>query len=286
MLNEYLLYLKSLNRSENTIKSYQHDLLQFADMIGKSWNQVEKADIYLCLQKLEKKGVSPASKARKITALQMFFSYLVEVGYITSNPTSNIQKPKIPLKQKKIIADDEVKLILSAALKDNMHGFRNMTMIYFMLSTGLRRNELVNVKIDDIDMETSSVIVKEGKGNKQRIVYFNDTAKSLLTEYISAHRIKFNTCNSEYLFVSERSEKLGLCTVNEIVNKAFEEAGVNEKGYTVHSLRKYFATTAYKISKDLTAVQELLGHSSPTTTMRYVGVEELTKRRVATALNF
>ena len=278
-----------LGRSENTIKNYISDVNQFAKMEHIDSVDTSREEIEHYLSSLCETGRSEATRSRKITAIQMFYSFLHKSGYIEEDPSAGIAKPKIPKKVVKVMDDEEVKDVLSAAEneKKNKDYFRNMTLIYLLFSTGLRRNELVNVKLDDVSIKDNSLLVREGKGSKQRVVYFNDTMKALLSEYIAGHRPMLKYADkSEYLFPSNCHEKLGLSTVNMIVNKVFTDAGVKDKGYTGHSTRKVFASKVYDATKDIVTVQQLLGHTNPQTTMRYVMVAEERKKNAAQLVNF
>lgn len=279
-----------LGRSENTIISYKCDLLCFARDVGVTSIDISKSCAEKYISKLTEQGTAESTRARKITALQMFYKYLYEEEYIGENPMQKLVKPKIPQKKILVMTGEEVKQVLDTLHNRNKNGkdyFRNLTLIYVFLSTGIRRNELINIHLDDVNLAENSLLVREGKGNKQRIVYFNDTTKALLSEYMASHRklLKYAE-DSDYLFVSNCSEKLSKATVNIIVNKLYEEAGVKDKGYTVHSLRKAFATTVYGLTKDIVTVQNLLGHASPQTTMRYVLANEETKKQAVQLVNF
>lgn len=277
-----------LGRSENTIKNYKCDLCLFAQMMNLEEVETSKQQAEKFIAKLAEKGASATTRARRITALQMFYKYLYDNDFIGENPMTNLVKPKIPQKKVKVMSDEEVEKLLKV-LKNRKYEsvtyFRNLTIIWLFCSTGLRRNELVNIRLDDVNLENRSILVREGKGNKQRIVYYNDTVQALLSEYIASHRKLMSKAeNSDYLFVSQKSEKIEVSCINRMVNKLYDEAGID--GYVVHSLRKVFATKIYNETHDIIVTQNLLGHSSPQTTMRYVGINEEMKQKAAQLVNF
>lgn len=288
-------YLKDVkNRSDKTIIAYSHDLREFFSVMGftDGMNEITLQDVErLYIKKLVDKGNSPSSRARKISSIKAFYKWAVSNGIVANNPIENIGMPKIPKKEPKVMDVQEVKEVIESAKKDDgresaLESFRNLSILSLMFNTGIRREEVTNIKLSDLNIKDGSLII-HGKGNKERIVYFNDSTKAILSEYICSHRNNFKTAKiSEYLFVSKRSEKICTAAINKIVNKYFESAGVKEKGYTAHSTRKVFATNVYRNTRDITVVQKLLGHSNPQTTMRYAMVGEDLKKQAAMTVNF
>lgn len=291
---EFLSYLENVkNRSEKTVLAYQSDLAEFERCVNKeNLCEIKKQDIEnKYISYLVEKGNSASSRARKLSALRSFFDWAKIQGYIVENPVESVEMPKIPHKEVKVMTNEEVKKVIECAFKDksresDLERFRNIALLSLMFSTGVRRAELTNIKLSHLDLNESALLVN-GKGNKQRVVYFNDTTKAILSEYVASHRNNFATAKtSEYLFVTKRAKKMEVSTVNKLVNKYFEMAGVKEKGYTVHSTRKVFATNIYRNTNDLITTQALLGHSNPQTTLRYVGASEAIKRKAAMTISF
>lgn len=280
-----------LGRSENTIKCYRAEVEKFAEFYGTDCiESVSKSDAESYAIWMAKSGLLPATRCRKISALKVFFAWAYENELIAENSFRSLAKPKIPQKKVLAMSVDEVHEVLEVAKSRNQNHkdyFRNLTLFLVMVSTGMRRNEVVNVRIDDISLVESRIFVAEGKGNKQRVVYFNQEAKACLSEWIVSHRNLYETSKeSEYLFVTQKSGKMDVATVNRIVNGLYEEANLKQKGYVGHSTRKTFATTVYDNTHDIAVVQSLLGHSSPQTTMRYIGINESNKKMAAQTLKF
>lgn len=282
-------YLFSLNRSENTIHGYELDICQFFELMDvgelSEVNEQTAEDYSVILAGM---GLSPASRCRKLSALGQFYDYMMKSGTAANNPFEGVMKPKIPQKEAKPIPDDDIRRIIQWADETGRYGkvnHRNRVIIRLLFATGIRRNELTNIKLQNIDMGNGSILI-DGKGNKQRVVYFGEKMAKILNGYINHCRNEFQSAKgSEYLFVSEKSGKLSDEMVNSILNRAYNELGIKDKGYVVHSTRKSFATSVYANSKDIVAVQKLLGHSNPQTTMRYVGVDEESKKRAALTIN-
>ncbi len=279
-----------LGRSDNTIKSYRMDIMKFSEGTGcEDVESVTKKDAEAYFSELAK-STSASTRCRKISAIQMLYGWLVNEEIVRDDPVRNLAKPKIPQRKVKAMNQEEVHKVLAVAKGRNVRSqdyFRNLTIINLMFATGLRRNELVNIQLEDVNISENSLLVRVGKGNKQRVVYYNDTTKALLSEWIASHRKLYSYAEeSEYLFVTRKAPQMCVKSVNDIVNGLFQEAGEKDKGYTAHSTRKAFATTVYDVTKDIVTVQNLLGHSSPQTTMHYVMVAEETKKKAAQLVNF
>lgn len=293
LIQEFTNYLRNVkNCSELTISAYSSDLVQFCAIMydEKSFVDITRKEIELLyIADLVKKNVSAASRARKLSSLKAFYKWAKTNGYVVENPVESMESPKIPYKEPKVMSKEEVQNVMFYARNDNSceeNLFRDSAILATLFNTGLRRAEIVNLKLSDVDLKNSSLLVN-GKGSKQRTVYFNTNVQAILSEYIYSHRKLFCTAkNSEYLFISKKSGKLNVSTINLIVDRNLKKANLKDKGYTAHSTRKSFATAAYEASGDIFAVQRLLGHSNPNVTQRYVMSNELIKKNTAQAVNF
>ena len=290
-INEFATYLKNVrNLSDATIAAYSSDLREFCAVMGftdciKEITLHNVETVYIA--NLVASGNCAASRSRKLSSVRMFYKWAVKNGIVQNNPVAEIEMPKIEKKTVKAMSFNEVEQVLDEAKKDSReNSFRDLAILSLMFSTGIRRAELTEIKLSDLNLEESLIVI-HGKGNKDRLAYFNDTTRAVLSEYINVHRKFYCTSEkSSYLFVSDKGEKLCLSTVNRIVNRYLESAGIKDKGFTAHSTRKAFATAVYDNTGDIFAVQQLLGHSSPSTTQRYVGVAESRKRMAAMTVNF
>ena len=290
-INEFATYLKNVrNLSGATIAAYSSDLREFCTVMGftdcvKEITLHDVETVYIA--NLVASGNCAASRSRKLSSVRMFYKWAVKNGIVQNNPVAEIEMPKIEKKTVKAMSFNEVEQVLDEAKKDSReNSFRDLAILSLMFSTGIRRAELTEIKLSDLNLEESLIVI-HGKGNKDRLAYFNDTTRAIMSEYINVHRKFYKTHEkSDYLFVSERGSKLCLSTVNRIVNRYLELAGIKNKGFTVHSTRKAFATAVYENTGDIFAVQQLLGHSSPATTQRYVGIAESRKRMAAMTVNF
>lgn len=293
MINGFVSSLIADEKSKRTVEAYKADLSAFAgymkDYIQKSVNALKYSDMRLWVNHLEGCGLSASTRARKIATIRSFFKWMQKMEYIEKNPTEGLESPKLPKKQPKVISTADSKKMLSVARNansDHITCFRDYAIVSMFLTTGVRREELANIKMSDVDMESGTILI-HGKGNKERFVYINDMLRPIISEYLAVYRGKFKTAEtSEYLFVSTRNANISLNGINKIVNDLMERSGIKEDGVSAHVLRKRFATTVFDNTGDIATVSKLLGHSSPSTTMRYVSICEDTMRKAANVVNF
>lgn len=293
-ITEFLSSLSADGKSKCTIAAYSSDLNDFSEYfnsyIKKEINDIKYSDLRLWANNLEDRNLSPQSRARKISTLRSFFKYLSKMDYISGkNPADALELPKLPKKQPQVISTKDAKCMLDCAKYDNFDSdinFRNYTIVAMFLFTGIRREELTNITIDDVSMGNRTILI-HGKGNKERTVYINDTLYDIIKKYLDKGRKEIKSANnSDYLFPSRKSEKLDVRSINRIVNHVMEEADIKKSGISAHVLRKRFATSVFSKTHDIATTSLLLGHSSPTVTMRYVAIDEKTMRHAAETVNF
>lgn len=289
-INGFINSLLADGKSPCTVSAYKGDLSGFEKFVASmSLTMVKYADLREWADGLSADGLSAATRARKISAVKSFFRYCFKMGLTATNPADGLECPKIERKQPKVISSSDASNVLQSVCNGhsgNVTWFRDYAILSTFLYTGIRREELTNIKLTDVDLDRRSILI-HGKGSKQRYVYINDNLLAVLSEYTEGHRRLFKTAaRSEYFFPSTMSVKLSLKTVNNIVNKAFEQAGIKENGVSAHILRKRFATSVFQATADIATTSKLLGHSSPTVTMRYVVIDENTMRAAANTVNF
>lgn len=287
---DFLEALKADGKSKCTIEAYRGDLKAFCEYFKEhDINYIRYADLREWANKMETKGLSASSRARKISSVKSFFKYLNKMEIVERNPADGLETPKIEKKQPVVISNDDASELLLHAKNDGgseMFYFRDYAIVATFLFTGIRREELTNITLSDVDLKNDTILI-HGKGNKQRKVYINDTLHAVLSEYIKVYRKRISKAKvSRFLFPSCCSEKVSVKTVNNIVNKFFESAGIKQDGISAHILRKRFATSAFNATHDIATVSKMLGHSSPTVTMRYVAMDEDSMRNVANCVNF
>lgn len=288
MIDSFIESMIADGKSKCTVSAYTSDLKEFAEYNQKPVQEIKPIDLRQWMNHLEDAGLSASSRARKISCVKSFFSYLCEMEYIESDPAAKLKTPKQPKKQPKVISSMDARRLLDGIMDtgSNKLWFRDYAIIATFLFTGIRREELTNITLDDVDMESGTILI-HGKGDKERKVFINENLRPVLSEYMLSYRNKIKTfADSKYLFPSSKSEKMSVRAVSDIVDKAMENAGIKEKRVGAHILRKWFATTAFSGTGDIATVSKLLGHSSPTVTMRYVQIGEDTMRRAAASVGF
>lgn len=293
IIQEFAAYLRNVkNRSELTISAYRADLDQFCRILGvEDFSEVTRRDVESrYISALVKDGLSPASRARKLSSLKAFFKWAKANEIVECNPVELIEPPKLPHKEPRAMSVQEVEDVMAAVRSDAVTEpimFRDITIIQLLFGTGIRRAELANIKLEDIDLEDGAILITAAKGAKQRRVYYGNTTGAVLSEFLVSHRKLMKKAeSSDYLLVSREDEKMSLAQINNVVRKHFEAAGLGDKGYTVHTARRTFASISYASTGDVLAVSRCLGHENVQTTLHYVASNEELKRRAACSVNF
>ena len=265
--------------SQNTLDAYSNDLNQFREFVADSLNSEDQevwrlVDINLLnayISELrDNRKYRDTTTARKVAAVRSFFGYLSANGFISEDPTENLGSPRVGRSVPKFISEEDVKkLLATAADTGTPEGKRDASILELLYATGLRVSELVALNVQDIDFE-EGFIRTWGKGSKERIVYLYPDALSNLREYIGGARVELlgQKRGETALYLNQRGERLTRQWVWNILKTAAKAAGVDPK-ITPHTLRHSFATHLLQNGASLRHVQELLGHSSISTTQVY-----------------
>lgn len=300
-VNSFLDYSATiLNKSPNSIREYNYDLKMFlrfikirfnltaetdfskikiSDISIKTIRKIQLSDIhaFLSYMAIELKSKS-ATRARKASTIRVFFNYLSQkANLITINPAQNLETPKSDKRLPKYLNLEESKKLLKVSSdEDNRNYQRDYAITTLFLNCGLRLSELVGINIQDIDFSEAKLSVI-GKGNKERTIYLNRACLKALSDYLFIRPqvgVKADKLNSDKaLFLSERKERISRRTVQYIVNKELQKAGLDSRKFSVHKLRHTAATLMYQYGNvDIRALQELLGHESISTTEIYTHV--------------
>lgn len=270
------------NYSEHTTNGYLKDLYEFLEYINnkgiKKFNNVTYQDLRLYINYLFNQGYSNKTISRLVSSLRSFFKYLKKEELIDNNPCTLISNPKLDKKLPKYLNFEETERLLNAFNIDTIEGIRDSLILEILYSTGIRVSELVNIKCSDISLSNKTIIVN-GKGSKQRIVYFGEKCLKKLELYMKKSYNELNVNNAEYLLLSKTGKKLNDRTVREIIDRASSIAGIKMK-ISPHVLRHTFATHMLSDGADLRTVQELLGHENLSTTQIYTHLTNEEIRRV------
>ena len=279
LIMEFLRYLLiDKGYSNNTIESYKRDLEKFLEFNkDKNINTINNEDLKEYIKYLKEENLNEKSIARNISSLKSFYKFLVISKYINNNPSDALFLPKLKKSLPSILTEDEVFKLLDIKLTDNF-SYRNKAMLELMYASGLRVSELINLKLQDIDLR-GDVIRTFGKGSKERVIPIGDYAKEYLEKYIYEYRgSMLKKVNNEYLFLNNHGMQMTRQGFFKIIKKIAKEKGIN-KELSPHTLRHSFASHLLKYGADLRTIQELLGHSDISTTQIYTHItnEELKK---------
>jgi integrase/recombinase XerD len=259
--------------ADNTIQSYSRDLIRFLgylDTKGVSPVNATRKDITGYIESLEG-ALSLRSITRGISALKMFFRFLINSGKITESPARLLESIKLPRRLPGVLSGAEVDLLLEQPVSSDNMGLRDKAMLELLYATGLRVSELTGLKLANINLEAGYVRTI-GKGSKERMVPMGDKAKQALKAYIyDARAALLGGRNSNTLFISSRKKQMSRQGFWKIIVKYGIMAGITKR-ITPHSLRHSFASHLLEGGADLRSVQVMLGHADISTTQIYTHV--------------
>jgi site-specific recombinase XerD len=273
-ISEYLDYLFSVRFvSAQTLRAYCNDLDRFVTWCqthNVDMEQADARDVRLFIGELGTKGLAAVSVNRSLSSIRGYFRYLIRFSYRSDNPTASLRNLKTPKPLPGFLWEAEMAQFADLPNTANiLWPERDKALILTMYSAGLRISELVFLSMQNCDPDLSSARIT-GKGNKERFVFFSDEAKDALTAYLPsrAEKIKKPT---DALFISSKGKPISVPGVRWIIAQYAAQYGI-EKNVHPHSLRHSFATHLVNAGCDVRVVQELLGHSSISTTARYAHI--------------
>jgi integrase/recombinase XerC len=278
---DYLLLEKKYSRL--TIIAYKKDLNEFSNFITlefdtNSIEAVNYSQIRSWIVSLVEKGISNRSINRKVSALNSYYKFLLKIESIQANPLSKHKALKTSKKIQVPFSEAEISTVLDElSFEDSFEGVRDKLIIELFYSTGIRRIELVDLKLKDIDFSNKNLKVL-GKRNKERFVPLLELVLQSLNTYLEYRNTLENIVDSDALFLTKNGVKIYETLVYRIINEYFSLASSKVKK-SPHILRHSFATHLLNQGADLNAVKELLGHSSLAATQVYThnSIAELKK---------
>ena len=224
-------------------------------------------------------GISPAARARKLSALKSFYKYLtVRTKQLTDNPVADLEYPKLRKSLPKYLTLEQSAALLKAVSGQNQA--RDYAILMLFLNCGIRRSELVGLNLTDVYEDRIRVI---GKGNKERFVYFGTACRKAIDAYLPERKKKVLTDNRA-LFGSRDNNRISVSAVHRLVKKAFLQAGLDATQFSAHKLRHTAATMMLSGGVDVKTVQEVLGHENLNTTQIYTHIES-TELKIAAEAN-
>lgn len=294
MLNYIDNFLKNIsllkNYSEHTVEAYQRDIRQFigfielkSDITEAGLDHFSKQIIREFLYALSTAGLSRKTIGRKLASLKSFGRFLVQEKILEKNPAGEIKTPKTEKKEPVFLSGAEITQTLSIPVGDDMLSLRNRAIIEMFYGTGIRLSELFSLDVDGIDYHEGVVRII-GKGKKERVIPVGRKAAEAVREYLPARKSTLSDnglISVTALFINQRGGRLSRRSIQTSVTKYLKMASEKEH-LSPHVLRHSFATHMLDNGADLRAVQEMLGHSSLSTTQIYT---HITMERLIKAYN-
>jgi integrase/recombinase XerC len=288
LIERYVYYLQTeRNASPHTIRNYRSDLLQFRDFLSQSQPgtpvaiaSVDGLRIRGFLAHLFQHEKKKASIARKLASVRAFFKFLCREGILKENPAALVSTPKLAKTLPRIMTEEEMngfldrvaRAVQEARPEQRSALLRDRAILEVLYASGLRVSELVGLDLHSVNFGDGMLLVR-GKGRKERIVPFGSKAKQALEEYLPGReRILWeHKTGSPAMFLNARGRRLTTRSVDRLVKRSVRSFGPNVR-VSPHSLRHAFASHLLTEGADLRAIQEMLGHSSLSTTQKYTQV--------------
>ena len=279
ILKEFLIYIsKERNYSHHTLKAYERDLVKFAKFLelyhSKSLIDLKQVDRGIIRQFMGKEfdeGLSSKTVARRLASIKSFFNYLIQIELIVDSPASHIKSPKVEKNIPKFIQVNKIKYLMEIPDKNSSIGKRDIAILELFYATGMRLSELVSLNIGSVNSNDNLVRVL-GKGDKERIIPFGNKAKDALEIYLKDRGLSWLSNQDVPLFSTKNNKRISVRTVQIRMNKYLSQVLGTQKGASPHVLRHTFGTHLLDNDADIRSIQELLGHSSISSTQIYTKV--------------
>lgn len=285
-LKDFENFLKfERNFSDNTLDAYSRDIRKLqayaeTDLGGISPAVISFDQLQEYLYQLSKQKFSERSQARWVSSIKAFFNFLLEEEIREDNPATLLEGPKLGLYLPDTLSFEDIERIITAIDKTTDLGRRNHCMIEVLYGCGLRVSELIDIKISNINFRENYLKI-DGKGDKTRFVPIADYTARLIRDYIQEVRsqYKINKKHEDVLFLNSRGSAMSRVIVFIIIKELTQKAGISKR-ISPHTFRHSFATHLLQNGADLRYIQEMLGHSSITTTSVYTHLKTEELREV------
>ena len=292
-INQLITQLKiTKNLQEQTLKAYSSDINNFFNYINKE--TIEQIDILDYINYLfDEKKLKDRSIKRKIISLKIYFNFLEDNSIIKTNPFTKLKfKFKQEKKLPKTLQKNEVKKLLETVYNElnssitpykKFETIRNISLLEILISTGIRIQEASLITLNDISLQEKTIII-HGKGRKERQLFIlNKYVLSSLKNWLTIRKTSSPKCNN--IFINKYGNPLSIHSIENIFRKYKTLSNINIKA-TPHYLRHTFATNLLTNGADLRSVQEILGHSSISTTQIYLEISSNRKKQVLQKYNY
>ncbi len=281
-IERYLVHLaEGRNASAHTVRAYSADLVHLADFLEEhgvaETSTITPLHLRMWLADLTEAGLSPVTRARKLSAVRAFFRFLAREQIVPGNPAAALRSPRQPHRLPRFLSTDEISLLLAAPNDDDRYAVRDRAILEFLYSTGCRVGELEALSEEDVDLRGAGARIK-GKGRRERLAPLGSFALEALRAWFPLRLSQMAGPRENALFINRYGTRLSARSVGRMLEKYIARAGLSGRT-SPHTLRHSFATHLLEAGADLRSVQELLGHKNLETTQIYthVTVERMRK---------
>jgi tyrosine recombinase XerC len=278
-LKEFLNYIQfERGYSAHTVTAYQHDLEKFMNFIYhydsillKDFGKIDRQAIRHFLGKEYEEGNSAKTVARRLASIKSLFNYLVQAEVICDNPAIHIKTPKVEKNIPTFVQENKIEDLMKMPNAVTLIGKRDRAILELFYATGIRLNELAGLNIGSVNPQEKLLRVL-GKGNKERIVPFGQPAKHALESYLKKRGKSWVSPQETPLFTGRGEKRIAVRTIQQRVNIYLKAILGGRTGASPHTLRHTFGTHLLENDADIRSIQELLGHSSISSTQIYTKV--------------
>tara|TARA_B100000427_G_scaffold258087_1_gene221968 strand:- start:1035 stop:1958 length:924 start_codon:yes stop_codon:yes gene_type:complete len=283
ILKEFLIYIsKERNYSYHTVNAYERDLVKFIKFLEVhhkesliDFNKLDRVIIRQFMGKEFDEGLSSKTVARRLASIKSFLNYLIQIELIVDSPASHIKSPKVEKNIPKFIHLNKINKLMEEPDKNTLTGRLDIAILELFYATGMRLSELVSLNIGSInvdDKESKYSVKVVGKGKKERIIPFGKNAKDTLEIYLKDRGLSWISNQETPLFSTKNNKRISVRTVQIRMKKYLSRVLGTKKGASPHVLRHTFGTHLLDDGADIRSIQELLGHSSISSTQIYTKV--------------
>ncbi len=270
IIDEFIDNLKARQATENTLASYERDIIQFSDYFekqGKKIFDLTKADMQEYVEHLKENNKSNSTISRSAASVKAFYKYLLSKGLAEENIAIKVDAPKVDRKDPLILSSNEIEKLLEQPDTNELKGQRDKAMLEILYATGIRVTELISLKLEDVNLSGGYIKVK--KKNNERHIPLGNLSLKCLKEYINKVRpLLIKTEEEKTLFINTNGKKMTRQGYWKILKQYKEEANI-DKDITPHTIRHSFAVHMLESGAEIKTVQELLGHTDVASTLMY-----------------
>jgi len=279
VLKDFLIYIsKERNFSNHTVSAYDRDLKKFINYIKEMHHEsfddfhlIDRSQIRQFMGFEFESGLSSKTVARRLASIKSFFNYLIQIELITDSPASHVKSPKVEKNIPNFVHNNKINFLMQIPNKNTLIGKRDLAILELFYATGMRLSELVALNIGSVNHNDNLVKVV-GKGNKERMIPFGNNAMSALEVYLKEKGLSWVSNQNTPLFSAKNNKRISVRTVQTRMKKYLAQVLGTNKGASPHVLRHTFGTHLLDNDADIRSIQELLGHSSISSTQIYTKV--------------